>query len=144
MSYGKIDVEDALFGTVFAAGALESTNLFTLSFVPTGTALDASVWEAGGVAITFAFVLTVGALAGAYLTNRVGSNRGMSVESDLNKIVWLKANVETYVVLATLLVVVALGVDLLGFRGIVQGNMYIGAAVAMIEGAGYYVVSYLG
>lgn len=145
MSYGKIDIEDAILGGIFTLGAFSSTNLFNISFVPGGgTDLSAAVWTIQGVDITFAFLVSMAALIGAYLTNRAGSNRGMDVDTDLANIMKGKSGVETYVLGATIVVMLALGVDLLGFRAVVVDSPVIGGTVFVIQGAGYYVISYLG
>ncbi|ACV46292.1 MULTISPECIES: hypothetical protein [Halomicrobium] len=78
--YGKIDIEDALFGTIFAASAFVTNGIATINIL--GNDLGAAVWTVQGTDITFAFLLTLVALFGAYATNRVNRSNGKSYEID--------------------------------------------------------------
>jgi hypothetical protein len=142
--FGQIDMEDALAGTVFMLTAAVTAGIAG-GQTYYGYDISASLTTISGTAITAAFVLSVSALGAAYITNRVG-DRGMNpqIDTDIKEIAMGAASVETYVVALTLAIVVALGFDIMGFRGFVQSSYLVGTVVVIIEGAGYYVVSYLG
>ncbi|MEA5386210.1 hypothetical protein VB779_03220 [Haloarculaceae archaeon H-GB11] len=142
--FGKVDMEDALAGTVFAASAFVTNGIASISIL--GNDLEAAVWTIQGTPITFAFLLTVVALATAYATNRVNESHGQNYElnTDLAEIVRGSATVETYLALATLTLVLVTGFNILGAQDLVAGSVAIGLVVVTLEAAGYYVVSYLG
>jgi len=144
MSYGKIDIEDALFGTVFAASAFVTNGIANIDVL--GNDLGAALWTVQGTDITFAFLLTLVALGGAYLTNRVNESKNTSyeVDTDLANILRGSASIETYLAVGTALLVLLTGLNILGVGELVAGTAAFGLAVVAIESAGYYVISYLG
>ena len=81
--YGKIDIEDALAGTVFAASALVTNGVGSISML--GYDLGATVVTVQGTSIDLAFILTLAALVTAYATNRVNQSEGKNyrVDTDL-------------------------------------------------------------
>jgi hypothetical protein len=142
--FGKVDMEDALAGTVFAASAFVTNGIASISVL--GYDLGGAVWTVQNTPITFAFLLTLLALGTAYATNRVNESRNTQYEldTDLDKIARGSATVETYLALGTVVIVVLTGFNVLGARELVTGSVVIGLVVVAIEAAGYYVVSYLG
>ena len=144
MSYGKIDIEDALFGTVFAASAFVTNGIANIDVL--GNDLGAALWTVQGTDITFAFLLTLVALGGAYLTNRVNESKNTSyeVDTDLANILRGSASIETYLAVGTALLVLLTGLNILGVGELVAGTAAFGLAIVAIESAGYYVISYLG
>jgi hypothetical protein len=145
MAYGQIDIEDAILGTVFAASALVTNGVASVGVA--GTYLSDTVMTVGGTDISFAFLLSIGALVGAYATNRVndsGRSKGVEVDTDLSNIVGGKATMETYLAIGTLLLVLGTGLNVLGVQDMIAGSFLIGLGVVAVESSGYYVVSYLG
>jgi len=142
--YGKIDIEDALFGTIFAASAFVTNGIATINIL--GNDLGAAVWTVQGTDITFAFLLTLVALVGAYATNRVNESKSTSyeVDTDLANILRGDAPVETYLAVGTAVLVLFTGLNILGVQEIIAGTAAFGLAVVAIEASGYYVISYLG
>lgn len=141
--FGKIDVEDAVAGTVFSASALVTNGIASISIL--GNDLSAAVWTVQGTDITFAFLLSLASLAMAYATNRVNdSGRNYQVNTDIMDIAKGEATVETYLALATFLAVLLTGLNILGTADVVTGSAVIGLSVVALEASGYYVVSYLG
>jgi len=142
--YGKIDIEDALFGTVFAASAFVTNGIANIDIL--GNDLGAALWTIQGTDITFAFLLTLVALGGAYATNRVNRSSGKSyeIDTDLANIARGDAPVETYLAVGTAVLVLLTGLNILGVQEIIAGTAAFGLAVVAIESAGYYVISYLG
>ena len=148
MSYGQIDIEDALLGGVFTLASLATTGLFVGgTFQPVDIQLTDSVWSSGSTTITFAFIISLAAIAGAYITNRVGKNRksdGVKVDTDLAQIVGGAASVETYVAGATLIIVLLNGFNVLGFNGFLTSNWWAGVVAFGVQLGGYYVFSWMG
>jgi len=140
---GKIDIEDALAGTVFVLSAAVTLGIAG-GQTYYGYDIGSTVWTFQGTAITMAFLLTVGALVAAYVTNRKDSGKSPNIDTDLANLARGQASMESYVLLATIVVVIAVGLNLLGFRDIVQGSYIIGTVMLILESAGYYVISYLG
>jgi len=142
--YGKIDIEDALFGTVFAGSAFETNGIANISIL--GNDLGAAVWTVQGTDITFAFLLTLVALVGAYATNRVNESKSTSyeIDTDLANIVWGEAPVETYLAVGTAILVLVTGLNILGAQEVIAGTAAFGLVVVAVEASGYYVISYLG
>ncbi|WP_226010536.1 hypothetical protein [Halomicrobium salinisoli] len=89
MSYGKIDIEDAVAGTVFGAAAAVTTGWLTINAQHVNIDLSSAVWTVNSTDITFAFLLSLAALAAAYATNRVNEARSNNYEvnTDLAEIV---------------------------------------------------------
>jgi len=148
MSYGKIDIEDAVLGGVFTLASLATTGLFVGgTFQPVDIQLTESVWSSGSTTITIAFIVSLAAIAGAYVTNRVGKtgrSNTVSVDTDLNDIVGGKASVETYVAGATLVIVLLNGFNVLGFNGFLTSNWWAGVIAFGVQLGGYYVFSWMG
>jgi len=142
--YGKIDIEDALFGTVFAASAFVTNGIANIDIL--GNDLGAALWTIQGTDITFAFLLTLVALVGAYATNRVNRSSGKSyeIDTDLANIARGDAPVETYLAVGTAVLVLLTGLNILGMQEIIAGTAAFGLVVVAVESAGYYVISYLG
>jgi len=142
--FGKIDIEDALAGVIFTASAFVTNGIASISML--GYDLAASVATVQNTNIHLAFLLSLGALAAAYATNRVNESRNKSYEldTDLANIAKGSATVETYLALGTLVIVLFTGLNILGARDIVVGSAAIGLTVVAVEAAGYYVISYLG
>lgn len=141
--YGKIDIEDAIAGTAFALSAAVSAGVAMVSVQ--GHALSDTLWTVEGTTISLAFAVSVVALGIAYVTNRVhGSGKTLDIETDIVSITRGSATIETYVLLATLVVLLVIGLDIMGLRETIQSEAIFGWIVLLIEGAGYYVVSYLG
>ncbi|MBO4249371.1 hypothetical protein IL252_16285 [Halomicrobium sp. IBSBa] len=142
--YGKIDIEDALFGTVFAASAFVTNGIATINIL--GNDLGAAVWTVQGTDITFAFLLTLVALVGAYATNRVNESKSTSyeVDTDLANIARGEAPVEIYLAVGTAILVLVTGLNILGAQEVIAGTAAFGLVVVAVEASGYYVISYLG
>ncbi|WP_018257655.1 hypothetical protein [Halomicrobium katesii] len=142
--YGKIDIEDALFGTIFAASAFVTNGIATINIL--GNDLGAAVWTGQGTEITFAFLLTLVSLFGAYATNRVNRSSGKSyeIDTDLANIARGEAPVETYLAVGTALLVLVTGLNILGAQEVIAGTAAFGLVVVAVEASGYYVISYMG
>lgn len=142
--YGKIDIEDAIAGTVFAASALVTNGVGSITMV--GYDLGATVFTVQNTNVDLAFLLTLAALVTAYTTNRVNESRGKSysVDTDLADIVTGSATVETYLAVGTVLIILLTGLNILGIGDTVSGTAWMGLSVVAVESAGYYVISYLG
>lgn len=140
---GKIDIEDALAGTVFVLSAAVTLGIAG-GQTYYGYDISSTVWNVEGTAITMAFLLTVAALAAAYITNRKDSGKAPDIDTDLANLARGQASMESYVLVGTVVVVLGVGLNILGFRDVVQGSYLLGTVVLILESAGYYVVSYLG
>jgi len=142
--FGQIDIEDAIAGTVFVLSAAVSLGIAG-GQTYYGYDISQALWTIEGTAVTTAFLLTVGALAAAYVTNRTDrSSADFDVETDLKNLLTGDATVESYVLLGTIVIVLGIGLNVLGFRDIAQSNYIISTTLLLIEGSGYYVISYLG
>ncbi|GGN92811.1 MULTISPECIES: hypothetical protein [Haloarcula] len=142
--FGKIDIEDALAGVIFTASAFVTNGIASITML--GYDLSAAVVTVQNTDITFAFLLSLGALVAAYATNRVNETKSKTyeVETDLYEIVRGSATVETYLAGGTLLIVLLTGLNILGIGDAVAGTAAFGLVVVAVEAAGYYVISYLG
>jgi hypothetical protein len=142
--FGKVDVEDALAGTVFAASAIVTNGIGSISIL--GVDLGSTAFTVAQTDITVSFILTFAALVAAYTTNRLNESRGKQyeIDTDIANIARGAATVETYLALGTAVLVLLTGLDILGARGFITGSAYIGLIVVAVESTGYYVISYLG
>ncbi|WIV66558.1 hypothetical protein [Natrialbaceae archaeon AArc-T1-2] len=125
--YGRIDTEDAILAPAFLIGSLVMSGIATIEVF--GFNLADTAYSAAGLDPSWAFIISVLALAGAWVTN----------EPDLSKM----DDEYTYIVA--------------GMSGILVANEFwayahdlittsdaIGLVVVVIMAAGFYVVSYLG
>ncbi|WP_459192088.1 hypothetical protein [Halosimplex sp. J119] len=136
-------MEDAIAGTVFALSAAVTAGIATISIM--GHALSGSVWTLDGTQITIAFVLSLLSLLAAYGTNRMDDNsHEFDVDTDLANLATGEATVESYVMIATVILVVGTGLNILGLRDAVQAEPIVGIVSLAVQAAGYYVISYLG
>lgn len=140
--YGRIDVEDALAGTVFSLSAAVSTGVATISVL--GFDLGGELFTLGGESIGMAMALSVAALVVAFLTNRMYAGDTKDLNTDLTDIAMGKATAETYVAGATIVVVLLNGLNIMGVHDAIVGSDLLGIGVLALEAAGYYVVSYMG
>ncbi|QIO25545.1 hypothetical protein [Haloarcula sp. JP-L23] len=131
--FGKIDVEDALAGVLFTASALVTNSIASISVL--GYDLSAAVVTVQGTDITFAFLISIGALVAAYATNRVNETKSKSyeVETDLVAIAKGSATVETYLAGGTLLTVLLTGLNILGIGDAVAGTVAFGLVVVAVR-----------
>jgi len=142
--FGEIDIEDAIAGTVFMLSAAVSAGIAG-NQTYYGYDISGALTTIEGTAITAAFLLTVGSLAAAYITNRTDASAAdMDIDTDLADLVTMQASAESYALIGTIVVVLMMGLDILGFRGFVQSSYIYGTIVVVLESAGYYVVSYMG
>ena len=146
MSYGEIDIEDALAGNAFALSAAITNGLATISIM--GYDLAQSLFVLEGETISAATVISVAALAIAYGTNRVHGpsqqEKDAALDTDLNAIAKGDASMETYLALGTILIIGVTAVNLFGAHDYIVSNTWAGIVVLAVEAAGYYVISYLG
>jgi len=140
--YGKVDMEDALAGTVFALSAAVSTGVADISVL--GFDLSGELINLNGTSIGLALALSAAALITAYATNRMYGSPRQNLDTDLNSILGGTASVETYIAAATVIIVLANGFNVLGVSDTIAGNDVLGLAVLAIESAGYYVVAWMG
>jgi len=142
--FGQIDIEDALAGTVFVLSAAVSLGIAG-GQTYYGYDISQAVTTIEGTAITATFLLTLGALAAAYITNRTDrSSADFDIETDLQSLLVGDATVESYVLMATLIIVLGIGLNVLGMRDIAQDSYLIATCLLFVESSGYYVISYLG
>lgn len=143
--FGQIDFEDAIAGGLFTLASLVSTGIIAVTFLPNGIQLSSAVWTVQGTNIRFSFLIALSMLGLAYGTNRVdGGQKNVRIDSDLADILWMSASAETYMLIATLLVVVFNGLNILGVHAMITGSLIAGLIVFGVQIGGYYVVSYLG
>jgi len=125
--YGRIDTEDAIAAPAFLVGSMVSTGIATINLF--GHDLGGEAFAVGGTSLTFAFIVSVGALAFAWLSN----------EPELEKM----DDPETYVTVATVLLL--LGSEFIGaVNDIVTSSDAVGVVALVVMAAGYYAISYLG